>query len=91
MTIIQIQHHTGGHLREVVKVAVPNFFEKETEDGGTVKLDFYYSTGTVKTVLDHLRQGVTQLFGKPPRLTPDLYKQILTNPRVHTDVRYRRI
>lgn len=69
------------------------FFEKvDLEDNGSslIKLDFYYTTGTVKTVLDHPRQGVTQLFGKGglSGLTPSLYRQILQNPRTHTNVRY---
>ena len=59
-----------------------------TECIGVVKLDFYYTTGTVKTVLDHPRQGVTQLFAKGNDLSPDLYRRILTNPREHTSVRY---
>lgn len=64
------------------------FLEKDSDDG-TVKLDFYYTTGTAKTVLDHPRQDVTQLFGKGSDLSPDLYRQILQNPRAHTGVRYR--
>jgi hypothetical protein len=66
------------------------FFEKDFAQHGVVKLDFYYTTGTVKTVLDHPRQGVTQLFGKGADLSPELYGMILENPRVHTDVRYHR-
>lgn len=66
------------------------FFEKDFAQHGVVKLDFYYTTGTVKTVLDHPRQGVTQLFGKGADLSPELYRAILENPRVHTDVRYHR-
>lgn len=64
------------------------FFEKDFSHQGTVKLDFYYSTGTVKTVLDHPRQGVTQLFAKGNSLPPDMYRAILQNPRHHTGNRY---
>jgi hypothetical protein len=66
------------------------FFEKDFAEHGVVKLDFYYTTGTVKTVLDHPRQGVTQLFAKGSNLSPELYRQILRDPRAHTNVRYHR-
>jgi len=77
------------------------FFEKQVlmEDVGNshssnplrlVKLDWYYTTATIKTSMDHPRQGKTQLFAKAG-VTPDVYVQILENPRVHTDVqRYQR-
>ena len=66
------------------------FFEKDFSQHGVVKLDFYYTTGTVKTVLDHPRQGVTQLFAKGNRLSPGMYRAILQNPRHHTGNRYHR-
>lgn len=66
------------------------FFEKSFEQHGIVKLDFYYTTGTVKTVLDHPTQGVTQLFAKGNSLSPDMYRAILENPRHHTGNRYHR-
>ncbi|KAL7505487.1 hypothetical protein ACHAXN_004280 [Cyclotella atomus] len=47
------------------------FFEMDFATHGVVKLDFYYTTGTVKTVLDHPRQGVTQLFAKGSSLSPE--------------------
>jgi hypothetical protein len=51
-----------------------------------VKLDWYYTTATVKTSMDHPKQGPNQLFGA--QVTPQVYIQILQNPRSHTDVRY---
>ena len=66
------------------------FFEKDFAQHGIVKLDFYYTTGTVKTVLDHPRQGVTQLFAKGDTLSPEMYRAILQNPRHHTGNRYHR-
>ena len=66
------------------------FFEKTfNDDYSLVKLDWYYTTATVKTSLEHPRQGKTQLFAKSG-VTPELYVQILENPRVHTDRRYQR-
>jgi hypothetical protein len=72
------------------------FFERLFDDAdgnagavaaGAVKLDWYYTTGTVKTSMDHPSRGRTQLFGS--RVTPELYQQILANPRQYTNVRYR--
>lgn len=60
------------------------FFER-MEDMTLVKLDFYYTTGTVKTSMDHPRQGKTQMFASQDQITPELYMEILQNPRVHTD------
>jgi len=60
------------------------FFEK---DG--VKLDWYFTTGTIKTSLDHPKQGRTQLFAAGEQVSPEVYRQILENPRVHTNLRYQ--
>lgn len=68
--------------------SVVEFFEKKMPDESMVKLDFYFTTGTVKTSLDHPTQGKTQLFAS--KVTPDVYVQILQNPRVHTNVRYKK-
>lgn len=65
------------------------FFEKRLNNGGTVKLDLYYTTATVKTVLDHPTTGRNQLFRKC-RASPEVYKAILLNPRYHTGLGYRR-
>lgn len=68
---------------------VVEFFEKIVDDTMLVKLDFYFTTGTVKTSMEHPTQGKTQLFAKN-NVTPELYMQILENPRVHTNIRYQR-
>jgi len=62
------------------------FFEK-TLNFGLVKLDFYYTTGTVKTTLVHPTTGPNCLFRNT--VNPDVYIQILQNPRVHTNRGYR--
>jgi hypothetical protein len=67
---------TGSHNNTV------EFFEND--DG--VKLDWYFTTGTIKTSLDHPRKGRTQLFGA--RVAPNTYLDILLNPRAHTNKRY---
>jgi hypothetical protein len=69
---------------------VVEFFEKEflDDDSVLVKLDFYFTTGTVKTSMYHPSQGKkTQLFCKEG-ITRELYIEILENPRVHTNIRY---
>jgi hypothetical protein len=63
---------------------VTEFFENI--DG--VKLDWYFTTGTVKTSLDHPTQGRTQLFAA--KVDPKTYLLILVNPRAHTGKRYQR-
>ena len=62
---------------------VTEFFEKNG-----VKLDWYFTTGTVKTSLDHPVQGKTQLFGA--QAEPDTYIKILLDPLAHTGKRYQR-
>jgi len=63
------------------------FFEKDLPEGN-VKLDWYFTTATVKTSLDHPTKGKTQMFGK--KCNPNQYDKILRNPRVHTGKRYQR-
>ena len=65
------------------------FFEKNFDDSKLVKLDWYYTAATIKTSMDHPRQGKTQLFAKAG-VTPDLYVKILENPRFHTEKRYHK-
>jgi hypothetical protein len=62
---------------------VTEFFQK---DG--VKLDWYFTTATMKTSLDHPKQGRTQLFAG--QVDPNTYRAILENPRAHTGKRYHR-
>jgi len=71
------------------KNSLVEFFDK-TLNMGTVKLDFYYTTGTVKTTLLHPSTGANQLFRKCGVL-PNLFKDILINPRVHTGIGYRTV
>lgn len=62
------------------------FFEKNV-NLGIVKLDFYYTTATLKTTLVHPSTGRNCLFRNT--VTPDIYVQILMNPRSHTSRGYR--
>eukprot|EP00927_Polykrikos_kofoidii_P077206 TRINITY_DN74174_c0_g1_i1.p1 TRINITY_DN74174_c0_g1~~TRINITY_DN74174_c0_g1_i1.p1 ORF type:complete len:430 (-),score=54.07 TRINITY_DN74174_c0_g1_i1:90-1265(-) len=51
-----------------------------------VRINVYYTTGTVGTYLDHPRMGKTQLFRRGVDLT--LLEVIMRNPRTHTDLGY---
>ena len=66
------------------------FFEQvfPADNMGKVKLDWYFTTATVKTSLDHPIQGKTQLFAKSCH--PTEYLEVLLNPRTHTGNRYHR-
>jgi hypothetical protein len=63
-------------------------FYEQNLNLGTVKMDFYFTTGTVKTILEHPTTGVNQLFRRC-LATPEMFQQILGNPRVHTSIGYR--
>lgn len=71
-----------GSWREV------EFYEQIFPNIGLVKLDWYFTTATVKTSLDHTIQGKTQLFAK--QCDPSEYLEVLLNPRSHTGKRYHR-
>jgi hypothetical protein len=64
------------------------FFEicSDQSQDEIIKLDWYYTTATVKTSMHHPVQGRTQLFAA--RVDPDMYRTILQNPRTHTGQRY---
>jgi len=64
------------------------FFECRLDSSNLVKLDWYYTTGTVKTSLEHPVQGRTQLFLSGEHISPSVYRKILSNPREHTGQRY---
>lgn len=55
---------------------------------GVVKLDFYYTTGVVKTTLLHPTSGRNSLFRA--QATPEQFAEIMKNPRSHTGQGYRR-
>ena len=62
------------------------FFEKRL-NLGLVKMDFYYTTGTVKTIFYHPTNGRTVLYRN--RTTSDIYKEILMNPRFQLNMKHR--
>jgi hypothetical protein len=65
------------------------YFQKNLGHG-RVKLDFYFTEGTVKTVKIDPIEGDVELFGKGKQLLPSVYIKILQTPLSHTDIRYGR-
>jgi hypothetical protein len=53
-----------------------------------VRVNVYWTTGTVGTCLDHPRQGKTQLFRR--NVSMQQLRQIFGHPRVHTGAGYHR-
>jgi len=56
---------------------------------GGVRINVYYTTGTVATCLDHPHRGKTQLFRR--NMTLEDLKEIFEDPRTHTSKGYHRI
>jgi hypothetical protein len=54
-----------------------------------IRINVYWTTGTVGTCLTHPRQGKTQLFRRKADLT--LLREIFRDPRVHTGSGYHRV
>jgi hypothetical protein len=55
---------------------------------GQVRINVYYTTGTVSTSLDHPVQGKTQLFRRKVDIRS--LREIFDNPRMHTGAGYHR-
>ncbi|EPZ34257.1 hypothetical protein ROZALSC1DRAFT_30458 [Rozella allomycis CSF55] len=53
-----------------------------------VKMDYYPTTGTVKTSMNHPTQGPTQMFRRD--LSESSFQKVLENPRHHTGQGYQR-
>ncbi|KAJ3333820.1 hypothetical protein HDU76_002926 [Blyttiomyces sp. JEL0837] len=51
-------------------------------------MDYYPTTGTVKTSMNHPKQGKTQMFRR--NLSEDAFIKVLKNPRFHTGQGYQR-
>mmetsp|Transcript_36090 Transcript_36090/g.39886 ORF Transcript_36090/g.39886 Transcript_36090/m.39886 type:complete len:119 (+) Transcript_36090:112-468(+) len=53
-----------------------------------VRLNFWLSTGTVGSYLNHPRQGKTQLFRRT--IVMSEARKVFDNPRIHTDKGYHK-
>jgi hypothetical protein len=59
---------------------------REVTPQSAVRINVYYSTGTVGTCLSHPRQGKTQLFRR--NVSKHQPQDIFENPRTHTGKGY---
>lgn len=80
--------HYGWKFTGSCEITKTEFYERNGENG-VIMLDFYYTTGTVKTVLNHRLDGQITLFAKGKSLLPDVFIKVLQNPHF-SDARYRR-
>jgi hypothetical protein len=69
--------HTGSNNQARVE-----FYQR-----GDVKMDYYPTTGTVKTSMDHPVQGHTQMFRRD--LSSSQFSAVASNPRAHTGHGYQ--
>eukprot|EP00934_Nitzschia_sp_Nitz4_P008103 Nitzschia sp. Nitz4//scaffold159_size51929//50516//51733//NITZ4_006889-RA/size51929-processed-gene-0.23-mRNA-1//-1//CDS//3329537604//8093//frame0 len=72
-----------------VQSRVISFGQEDYSGRMLVRVNVYYTTGTVGTCLRHPRQGKTQLFRR--NVDPNLLRRIFEDPRVHTDMGYQRV
>ena len=73
-----------GGLREVQHNEASRVVAFLTRDD--IRINVWFTTGTVGTYLDHPRMGKTQLFRRGVGL--DLLEKIFRNPRIHTNAGY---
>jgi len=62
---------------------------RHDEKSGGVRINIYFTTGTVATCLYHSKRGKSQLFRR--NMTYADLEDIFQNPRVHTDAGYHRL
>lgn len=84
--IANLEGYREAYFNEVSRVIS---FAKPGERLHRIRINVYYTTGTVGTCINHPRMGRTQLF----RRNADIVKlaEIFRNPRVHTRNGYRRL
>eukprot|EP00170_Pyropia_yezoensis_P006463 contig_26371_g6484 len=71
----------GGPIRAATRRRASSFMS------GTAKMDYYPSTGTVKTSMGHPTQGHTQMFRRD--LDDASFGGVCENPRTHTGHGYQ--
>jgi hypothetical protein len=85
---ITISLETGWVIRkDDPKDRVIIFRKRDQVSGNKYQIDYYYTTGTIKTSLDHPKEGKTQMFRR--NVDGGLLRRIFENPRVHTDKGYQ--
>lgn len=84
-SVAESEGYSESYFNENSKVIS---FCKPGDTTERVRINVYYTTGTVATCINHPKQGRTQLFRRNVSL--EQLKEILTNPRVHTGQGYYR-
>ena len=74
---LKVSKRDSGHMLS---------FRHDGKRGG-VRINVYFTTGTVATCLDHPQRGKTQLFRR--NMTLEDLKKILDDPRTHTRKGYQ--
>ncbi len=84
---------TGSNCDDPDAIAPAEYFEKDFGKAvGVIRLDFYYTIGTVQTTMvDPIRGTIRELFTKSPhKMSQKSYRKILKNPRSYTNERYKK-
>lgn len=84
---------TGSSIDENDAVAPIEYFEKDFgKEVGVIRLDFYYTIGTVQTsIVDPIRGTISELFTKSQhKMSQQSYRKILKDPRSYNNERYKK-
>lgn len=84
---------TGSNCDENDVVVPVEYFEKDFgKEVGVIRLDFYYTIGTVQTtIVDPIRGTVRELFTKSQdKMSQQSYRKILKDPRSYNNERYKK-
>jgi hypothetical protein len=84
---------TGSSIDENEDVGPAEYFEKDFgKKVGIVRLDFFYTIGTVRTtIVDPIRGTIRDLFTKSRhKMSQASYRKILKDPRSYNNERYKK-
>jgi hypothetical protein len=85
---------TGSNCDEDDTLPPVEYFEKDFgKEVGVIRLDFYYTIGTVQTtIVDAIRGTIRELFTKSiHKMSKQSYRKILKDPRSYNNERYKKI
>ena len=84
---------TGSNNDDNSLIPPVEYFEKDFgKEIGVIRLDFYYTIGTVQTtIVDSVRGIIRQLFTKSQqKMSLQSYRKILKDPRAYNNDRYKK-
>ena len=84
---------TGSSSEDNSSAAPVEYFEKDFgKEVGVIRLDFYYTIGTVQTtIVDSIRGTIHELFTKSrQKMSPQSYRKILKDPRTYNNEKYKK-